>query len=111
MTDKLKSKKFVYQITIEDLPHNADTIEHAYGEGAVYSGDYPEDSHARDDVDQMFQDAILFCLQMQTLSCKKSEDEISAEAQKQYREWLKSKEELYRKLQKSLTLVEISDIE
>ena len=59
-----KKKRFVFEVSIDEIPHNEDTVQYAYGEDASYI-EYPEQTHATEAISSLFQDLICHYLREQ----------------------------------------------
>lgn len=102
----MNTKKFKFQIEVEEVPYASNTVEEIYGEGSTYNSDFPEYSIAIDNVHMLFQDAItnISFLKMNFLSRNKIDDveNILDESNRMFWQFLCAKEEKYLEMQKSL---------
>ena len=99
---ELQNKKFVFEVTVDDIPHNADTVEHAFGEGAWYNSDFPEHTHASEELHMMVQETLIYYLDKQ-LKCAVKEDEAEGK-------FYRKKENVARGIQASIKFVKSEDI-
>lgn len=101
MSEEPKSITFKYSLEFEEVPHNADTVQWALGSD-YYNPDFGEDVHARQILADLFRDATLHRLKMSmNFAGKDGFEEIC--------ELNDKKIEIYRKIEKSLKLINKTD--
>ena len=98
----MEKKRFVYEISIEDVPHTAETVQEALGTD-YFNSDFGIDVHASMNLGELFQDAIGQCLM---LGLRAAGDE-----NKQLMEYEDKKFKLYCKIQDTMKLVRVEPID
>ncbi len=90
---KLKNETFIFEISVEAVPHNKATAEEIYGKGAYESGKFGVESHASDLVSTVFQDASTHCQMnlIKHLAKCKCEPEQMSEPDRFYYNYLQRK--------------------
>ena len=79
---KEQLSKFTYTIEVTAPPHNKETAEQIWGEGAPCNPDFGVDCHAREILSELFKDAFIHRAQMEMkmmVSAEKAETEDSRE--------------------------------
>lgn len=102
-------KTFSYQIDVQAIPVNSDTIKDCFGDDAVYNPDFPEDSLAREAIHEMIKDAISHVHELKcTFICQnKIVDTNNLQGrEKDFWHHLESKVELYQNLEKTIKRIE-----
>lgn len=101
-------KTFCYQIEVDAIPYNAETVEELFGKGSKYNSDYPEDCIAREVVSNLVRDAILSVLErkMNFISRRKIQDiEKMNDSDKIFWDYLCEKENQYRKIESTIKCI------
>jgi hypothetical protein len=87
----LANKKFVFEVSVEAVPHTEETCKEIYGGG--YNPDFPISTHAGMLIGEVLKDAVCGCIraEMKHLSSCKCEIKDMTETQRDYHRYLKKK--------------------
>ena len=99
---KLPTQKFVFEISVEAVPHTEETAKIVYGGG--YNPDFPPETHASELVFHVLRDSVLMCLEAEMahlIKCKCAIDQMNKE-QREYHAFLEKKTRIAEAVQDSL---------
>ena len=105
---KLKNKKFVFEISIDAVPHTKATAEEIYGKNA-YNSDFGVESHAIQLVDHFLRHAVAECMMAEmehTGKCKCDPKDMS-ESDRGYHEFLQLRTKHAEEIAGSLKFVRV----
>lgn len=103
----MKKNKFTYQISFEDVPHTQETVKAMLG-GDYFNPDFPIDTHARESIFNLFQDARAFCFGMKMKEMvKKPVTDAEKLSQKRQLQYYDRKLKFYDLVESNLKLVSV----
>jgi hypothetical protein len=106
-----KKKKFVFEISIEDIPHTAETCEWALG-SKYYNPDFGVHCHAIDSIFEVLKDAHCGAIEAKMrhlVECKCDTNGMSKK-QKATMKFLKERVEIAKYVENSLKFVRMEEI-
>jgi hypothetical protein len=119
----MKKVKFTYKFDVEYYAHNASNSKEEHG-GDFHNDDYPVDVDVHMNIlGPLFQDEMINCIQKRLKSMvkvskiekdeklSKEEKEKAIELEKQYQKITENREEMYRLIEKSIELIDVSEKE
>ena len=89
----MKNEKFIFEISVDAVPHNKQTAEEIYGKGAYEPDKFGEESHAVDIISEVFKDSFThssMALMEHLAKCKCNPENMS-EPDRQFYNYLKKK--------------------
>ncbi len=106
---KPQNKKFVFEISFEDLLYDEAGAIHAYGGG--YDSSWPKETLARESISNLFHDALCMCLNHTCNSAAMiGKDGFTKKNFKESKKYQEKKQAFYEKVSKSLKLARIENI-
>jgi hypothetical protein len=103
----MKKQKFVYEITVEEFPHNKATAKKLLG--GAYNPDFPIQTHANELIGNALREAYTTCLLAEMdhlMECKCGEKDMCP-TDKAYRKYLKEKTQSVKKIVESVKFVRV----
>jgi len=109
---KPKSQKFVFEISIDAIPHTSETVEYVFG-GKFYNPDFGIQTHASEKVFTVLNDALCGFLhaELKHLAECKCEVEDMNENQKRFYDYLHRKTKSAEVVRDSMKFVRSEEIE
>ena len=106
----MKNEKFVYEISVDAVPHNEKTCTEIFGGG--YNPDFPINTHASELIGTVLQDAVIACIRAETRHLAECKCEIKdmTEAQKRFHDFLCKKTSIAEAVEKSLKFVRMEKL-
>jgi hypothetical protein len=107
----LHNERFVFEISIDAVPHTKETSTEIYGENS-YNPDFGVESHAIDLVFTALNDGYCRCLRQESkhiVECKCDPEHMN-EAQKQFHDYLEAKTRHAEAIRDSLKFVRMEKI-
>lgn len=101
MSEPPKSKVFSFQIDVEAVPYNPDTVKYCFGKKSGYNPDIKEDCFASELVSTMIRDALTYVFQAKMNFCAQHKIDDTSKLEgtnKDFWNFLEDKEQRYSKI-------------
>jgi hypothetical protein len=104
----MKTKRFVFEISVEDIPFTEETYKQFLGEDAYYNSDFPPETFVMQDIYDTFKDALAQQLHFKMNALRKPDaDEATRKA---YLKYCDKRLDFNEKIIETLKLVRIEEI-